>query len=394
MKKENKWIGYCTNVHAGFDLDVTKANLEKYALSVKQKCSPDKEMGIGLWLSANAVGEMIRQNQVREFAGWLETNQLVPFTFNGFPHGNFHQDVVKHLVYLPTWADDSRREYSEQLADVIDQLLPPGMEGSISTLPLAWQDEKVDDEFLRQSAKQLILLARHLEELEKSRNRLVYFCIEPEPGCVMQTSQTCVDFFQKYLFGQSSQVDDLVRRYIRVCHDVCHSAVMFEEQSEFIRNIYDAGIKIGKVQVSSAVHMNLHAMSEGQRMAAMEQLRDFKEPRYLHQTVLQTSDDKLEFYEDLPLAMERLDADISRYSEARVHFHVPIFLKRFGELETSQTEILQCLEATQSIDDLLHFEAETYAWGVLPEELRCSDDDENGLAAGISDEIQWLANLA
>ena len=196
MKKENKWIGYCTNVHAGFDLDVTKANLEKYALSVKQKCSPDEAMGIGLWLSANAVGEMIRENQVREFAGWLEANQLVPFTFNGFPHGNFHQDVVKHLVYLPTWADDSRREYSEQLADVIDQLLPPGMEGSISTLPLAWQDEKVDDEFLRKSANQLILLARHLEELEKTRNRLVYFCIEPEPGCVLQTSQTCVDFFK------------------------------------------------------------------------------------------------------------------------------------------------------------------------------------------------------
>ena len=135
MKKDNKWIGYCTNVHAGFDLQVTKANLEKYALSVKQKCSPDEEMGIGLWLSANAVDEMIRQNQVSEFAGWLESNQLVPFTFNGFPHGNFHQDVVKHLVYFPTWAEDSRREYSEQLATVIDQLLPAGMEGSISTLP-------------------------------------------------------------------------------------------------------------------------------------------------------------------------------------------------------------------------------------------------------------------
>ena len=169
---------------------------------------------------------------------------------------------------------------------------------------------------------------------------------------------------------------------------------MFEEQSEFIRNIYDAGIKIGKVQVSSAVHMNIESMVPGQRMAALEQLRDFKEPRYLHQTVLETKDEEFEFYEDLPLAMESLDADILKYREARVHFHVPIFLKRFGELGTSQTEILQCLEATQSIDDLLHYEAETYAWGVLPEDLRCSEDEDNGLATGIADEIQWLTDLA
>ena len=45
------------------------------------------------------------------------------------------------------------------------------------------------------------------------------------------------------------------------------------------------------------------------------------------------------------------------------------------------------------MNDLLHFEAETYAWGVLPEDLRCSGED-NGLAVGISEEIQWLANLA
>ena len=32
----------------------------------------------------------------------------MPFTFNGFPYGDFHQSVVKHRVYEPTWADAER----------------------------------------------------------------------------------------------------------------------------------------------------------------------------------------------------------------------------------------------------------------------------------------------
>ena len=48
-------IGYCTNVHAGPDLAQTGANLDRYALAVKRRFSPDTSMGIGLWLAASAA---------------------------------------------------------------------------------------------------------------------------------------------------------------------------------------------------------------------------------------------------------------------------------------------------------------------------------------------------
>ena len=46
----------------------------------------------------------------------------------------------------------------------------------------------------------------------------------------------------------------------------------------------------------------------------------------------------------------------------------------------------ECLAAAREMSDCRHFEVETYAWGVLPAELRQPD-----LAAGIADEMRWLA---
>src|SRR5262245_4197092 len=107
--------GYCTNVHAGSDLDQTRANLERYALAVKHLASPDEPMGVGLWLSASAARQLRAENRIEEWAEWLRTVGLVPFTLNGFPFGDFHQRVVKHQVYHPTWAEPARLQYTLDL---------------------------------------------------------------------------------------------------------------------------------------------------------------------------------------------------------------------------------------------------------------------------------------
>ena len=87
--------GYCTNVHAGATLEATRANLERHALAVKERYSPDRPMGIGLWLPAKAAEELIARHEERQFGEWLAERGLVPYTFNGFPYGDFHQEVVK-----------------------------------------------------------------------------------------------------------------------------------------------------------------------------------------------------------------------------------------------------------------------------------------------------------
>jgi sugar phosphate isomerase/epimerase len=377
-------VGYCTNVHAGGTLRQMRENLQKHAVRVKELYSPSRPMGIGLWLSAAAAKELVETKQVAEFRDWLAERGLVPYTMNGFPYGDFHEKVVKHRVYQPTWWDAPRLAYTLQLVDILHEILPPGLEGSISTLPIAWGTPCPDLEQTQAAAEQLKSAARHMHELEERTGRLIYLCLEPEPGCVFTFADDAVHFFQWQLFNGPDA--DIVRRHIRICHDVCHAAVMFEDQEEVLRKYRDAGIEVGKIQVSAALRMDLSTINESSLHVSAEQavheLGQFAEDRYLHQTVVKNPLDEL-FYEDLSLAIKSHgEGDLGEW---RVHFHVPIYLKKFGLLQSTQEQIDQCLAALPKYTDCQHLEVETYAWGVLPKELQHAE-----LAAGIAQELKWL----
>lgn len=381
-------VGYCTNVHAGAGLAATQANLQRYALEVKRQTSPTEPMGIGLWLSNAAAREVVAENKVESLRDWLAEVGLVPFTFNGFPFGDFHQKVVKHLVYLPTWFEQERLDYTLTLARIQDAILPTGLEGSISTLPLAWGTPAPSRDQLTQAANNLRLAAEGLAKIEQESGRLIYLCIEPEPGCVLDTSDDLLWFYGDHLLPGSNEAQ--VRRHIRVCHDVCHAAVMFEGQTEMFRRLNAAGIGVGKVQVSSAVIMPLDKLSPTDRALAVAQLSEFHEERYLHQTVVsQDAGATSIFYEDLQLALASAKGAAELSGEWRTHFHVPVYLEKFGLLETSRPQILECLQSAAEFSDVSHFEVETYAWNVLPRELRQIE-----LADGIAKEMKWFSEVS
>ncbi len=379
-------LGYCTNVHAGATLEQTLANLETHAVRVRQRVSPDEPMGVGLWLSAAAARQVIEQNRTAELRDWLTARGLLPFTFNGFPHGDFHQPVVKYRVYQPDWSDQSRLAYTVDLANIVACLLPAGAEGSISTLPVGWGgDFREQPAKLAAAGVHLRAIAGHLARIEAEQGRLIHLDLEPEPGCQLSLSEDVVGFFEQYLLGNGDE--GLIRRHLRVCHDVCHAAVMFEDQAEVLELYRRAGIGIGKVQLSSAIRAPFATYTEDQKAACLQQLRSFAEDRYLHQTKIRPvlpSRSPL-FVDDLPAALEMGDADASLLGEWRVHFHVPLYLERFGLVETTQQAVLDCLAAVRAFPGIAHFEAETYAWGVLPDELRVHE-----LAAGIADELSWV----
>jgi hypothetical protein len=376
-------LGYCTNVHAGVDLEQTQANLERFALAVKRRFSPEAPMGVGLWLSASAARGLLEGKRLPEFAAWLAEVGLVPFTLNGFPYGDFHRRVVKHDVYKPTWLEPARAGYTSDLFTILHRLLPPGLDGSISTLPLAWGKPAASAAQRDTAATALRRLAGQLATLEKETGRRICLCLEPEPGCLLQRSTDVVRFFQDHLLRGPDEA--AVRRHLTVCHDICHAAVMFEDQTEVLQRYQDAGIGVGKVQVSSAVALDLTRLQPGDRAAALRQLGSFAEDRYLHQTMVRSRVGAAPvFHEDLPAALATT-APAGGAGEWRVHFHVPIYLQRFGYLDAMQQPILDCLRFVAAHDTTNHFEVETYAWGVLPVELQQPD-----LAAGIAEEMAWF----
>jgi len=374
--------GYCTNVHAGTNLDQIRTNLAEIACSVREQLDCPS-MGVGLWIPAEASQELLLGEAAYEFGDWLSQRDLLPFTINGFPYGNFHQPVVKHRVYEPRWWDDARRQYTLDLATILHRILPAGLTGSISTLPLGWGRPSPSGEQLDRAAANLKFIATELARLENDTGRQILIAIEPEPGCVIDTTDDMIGFFDRYLPNEAD------RRYLTVCHDICHAAVMSEPQREVLMRYADAGIGVGKVQVSSAIEVRWDDLDGEARQRALAQLREFAEDRYLHQTMVVSRGGSQRLVEDLP---ELVTNAIPTLNDQvwKIHFHVPIYLDTFGELHATRADVQTCLQSLASVEGLQfsgHLEAETYAWGVLPDAISVDN-----LAEGIAAELRWLAD--
>jgi len=407
-------IGYCTNVHAGTDLATIREKLQTHAGAIaRSRLHRDPHagpLGVGLWIPASAAAELSRDRAAEAFADWLGEQHLFPLTVNGFPYDNFHLPVVKHRVYRPAWWEPARLEYTVQLAKLLDRLLPhDGRVGSISTLPLGWpgplgrkddagsaaDDAAIDAANIAQAGANLRTLADELQRLEQQTGRRIVVAIEPEPGCLLDRCGDLVRFFETELSAANH------RRYLTVCHDVCHSAVMFESQAEALATYRRAGIGIGKVQISSAIDVPLAEYTPEQRAAAIAQLSEFAEDRYLHQTGIVDAAGQFRLVEDLPQWLETIAGRTAGANEhLRIHFHVPVFRTDLGQLRSTQAAIRECVAALQQPDApefTGHYEVETYAWTVLPEtvttESTAAAGDLTGLAAGIARELDWFEAL-
>lgn len=369
----NYTLGYCTNVHAGEDLERYLASLEKYSVDVKSRMPGDRPLAIGLWLSAQTAQQILTEDRLDEFEAFLESSGLRPFTMNGFPYGNFHADTVKYQVYKPDWTEPERLGYTANLIKIMTRLMPEQSQAGISTLPLGWPGSDFN---YSSAAKNLVRIAQLLRINEMETGKLIHLDIEPEPGCILSSSSAVVSFFEDYLLPRGDRENIL--RYLRVCHDICHASTVFEDQEAAIGNYAASGIRIGKVHVSSAIEAEI---SGENWQPVFDQLKTFQEDRYLHQTYVKNCE-TIAGYDDLPRAIE----DIDRRTEGtlRCHFHVPVFIEKFGHLGTTAHEIIDCLRNVYEISDCRDFEVETYAWTVLPDELRTED-----LAKGIAEELLW-----
>lgn len=398
LSRSGTLLGYCTNVHAGLDSDSILANLRKCALPVRQRLGQDR-LGVGLWFSQMAAKELLEEDRLDRFKQQLQSMGLVPYTINGFPQQDFHQKVVKHRVYEPAWWEPARLQYTRDLVEILDRLLPEDLSGSISTLPIGWNQRCTDQESrYAQAAANLLLLADELNARYEKTGRRIRIALEPEPGCIFTDNASLRAFYQRYWSTPaiSHAQAQRAREYLTICHDICHSAVMGENQQEQVLESLSLGIQVGKVQVSSAIRVPWSGLDSVQQHRALLQLAQFAEDRYLHQTMVVDSTGQHRLVEDLPeLMAQHLEHGALKSSlplsdrEWRIHFHVPIYVQSWGQIESTQSQINAWLDLVKVRPELflpdVAYEVETYAWGVLPSQLQRLSLDE-----GIAQEIAWL----
>lgn len=387
-------LTYCLNVHRGETWDENLAAIQEFALPVRDRVSPTDAFGLGMRASRRAAVELSQPGALSRFRRFLSDEGIYVFTMNGFPYGAFHGTRVKEAVYQPDWTSAERRIYTEELATILAALLPEGVRGSISTVPGSYASWIRTDEQLDAMVENLVRCALSLRALEERTGRLIQVSLEPEPGCVLESTDDAIRFFTEDLLGRGigimreigggapGEAEEMLRRYVGVCLDCCHLALRYEDPAESLKRLHAAGIGVGKIHLSAAL-----TLSQPARNADL--LRAFDDEVYLHQVRGRSGEGGITVYEDLPDALHSVQDGRCEDVEWRVHCHVPLYFEGTGPLGTTAEVMSPGLFDVAQDVGIDHFEIETYTYDVLPEDARMPD-----LVDSIAAEYDWVGKVA
>ncbi|MCR9159785.1 MAG: metabolite traffic protein EboE [Nannocystaceae bacterium] len=383
-------LTYCSNIHPAQTWEEVRAALALHVPQIRERLGHRGAFGLGLRLSAQAARALRAPDALSAFREWMAEEDAYVFTLNGFPYGPFHGTPVKQSVYRPDWSTAERCEYTADLIHVLTQLVPEGVEGSISTVPGGFRHDP--------GARQPETMARNLvaaahdcwQHAQRSGTRLCV-ALEPEPMCMLETTEEAASFFCRHLFSKHavehfvrlagctrSDAERALHAHLGVCFDTCHAAVEYEDPRAGPARLEAEGIRIAKVQVTAGLELH---RPDAQGLARLEA---FAEDVYLHQVVIRAPDGLVRLL-DLPEALSRARRGALPDGPWRVHLHVPVF----SELEPPLRATTQFIR--DAMPDLRarshHFEVETYTWDVLPPSLRT-----RSLDASVAEELRWASN--
>ena len=345
-------LSWCLNIYPGESWAETRENIHTNAVKVRQLLEEDSSaanlvsqsgLGLGMRIANECSKELL--NETESFKKELENLNLYVFTVNAFPFGNFHKKPVKQNVYYPDWSSQERVDYTIRTAEILAALLPEGVKGSISTVPVTYGKDLPEG-----AVEKLIETAEKLKEIEGRTGKLVQLALEPEPDCYLERTDEAIEFFD--ILRKENK--ELTERYLGICLDTCHMALQFEKPIDSLNKLLEANVPIPKIQISSVLSLDSEKYSPSA-------LNKFNEEVYLHQTLVKENG-TVKQYPDLGDAFE---ADPK--GEWRVHFHVPLYFNGNDEGISSTSDLLDAEFMKKAFEACEHLETETYTYGVLPD---------------------------
>ncbi|TQJ50527.1 metabolite traffic protein EboE [Phycicoccus sp. SLBN-51] len=386
-------LAYSTLVHAGDTWQEMRESLETYAPQVKKRVSPDAPYAVSLRISGASAetlngdpGERARLKR------WLDENDMYVYTVNAFPYGPFKGRTVMEDVYEPDWSTEDRVIYTCRVADILAEIAPPDVSPSIQTAPLAFRPKVRTQDDVSHLTENLLRVVAHLVELEARTGRRVKLALEPEPYCYLETTEETITYFKERVWSREglatfsrlsglpvSEAIGALRRHLGVVFDICHQSVEFEDITQSLYDLVDAGVPIFKLQAAAALQVS---EVTDETVTALE---PFTDTIYLSQTT-ERRDGGLTRMLNLSDAIAAWRKDPEGVREWRTHFHVPVFLSDLGAFHTTRQGIEDALKVQAELNLSDHLEIETYTWDVLPADLKTGD-----IVEYVSRELEWLS---
>ncbi|WP_335967197.1 metabolite traffic protein EboE [Galbibacter sp. PAP.153] len=385
-------MSYCTNVHSGETWDEVFQVLNAYIPYIKQSTVGDNPFGISLRLSNKACQQLYKNNNLDIFKDWLHHNNLYVFCINGFVYGNMHTSTVKDFVYAPDWASFDRLSYTKDLIFQLQELLPKGISGSITTSPLGYRywyhSEKITENCFKKAAYNLIEIVWELYQVECNTGKYIHLDIEPEPNSLLENSNQVIHYFREYLLptGQeifkrrtnktSDEIESMILKYINICYNVGHFCMAYESPEISFRRFKQTGIKVGKIQMSSVLKFLLN---DSNKASILDYFSTFNQERFLHQASEKIGDTVIT-YPDLWDVIKKHQ----NIQELRTQFNVPIYMGKHKFLQSTQAQLVEVINYIKENNICEHIEVETYTWELLPLDIKTD------LATSIIKELHWL----
>jgi len=369
-------LAHCSNLYRGDTWAETLGRLEQYWLPVRARLCPDRPMGISLRLSGRAARELSDPAEVRTFRRWLDQHGAYVFSIHSFPCGHFRDRLTPPRVFVPDWTSPERTAYTNLLCDLLVQLLPRGVEGTISTLPGGVKRTFYSPEELALIRAHLWQCIEHLDRTLERTGRLIRLCLEPTPYCLLETSGEVLEFFSR--FRREHMNDSRIIEFLTVAYDAAHFAVEFEEPASALACFKEAHIKIGKIQFG--VVPRIYPCPE-----ICEFLDLLRETDYLHHVVAFLPDGQRVIFRTLAEAKQAIQAGLPAV-ECRIHLHAPLHGRDGEWFILTHDHVETLLDELAGDPDLCrHLEIEVQTWDILPVDQRMAS-----LADQMAADHAWL----
>jgi sugar phosphate isomerase/epimerase len=384
-------LSYSTLVHPADDWEQIWQSLNTYVPKVKERFAGNKRFGVSLRLSAKSAETLAKSKAERDkLRKFLDDGNMYLYTVNAFPYGAFKGTVVKEQVYEPDWRSEERTQYTINVANVLADVAPAEVLPSIQTAPLGFKPRVTGPDIVASYTDHILRVAKHLVELEDKTGVTVTLGLEPEPYCFLETTDETVDYFTNHLYSGASvekfakmsglpiaEAISALRRHVGIVYDICHLAVEYEDITQSLQKLVNAGVPIVKLQEAAALHIPEVTQS------VVDTLKRYSKTIYLTQTI-EKKDGKFTKYLNLEDAFAAWDKNPGP-REWRTHIHVPVFLEDLGQFRTTRFAIADALKFQKQKPLSRQLEIETYTWDMLPDNLKTGD-----IVEYVCRELEWV----
>jgi hypothetical protein len=168
-----------------------------------------------------------------------------------------------------------------------------------------------------------------------------------------------------------------LRRHLGTVFDICHQAVAYENITESLQKLVNAGIPIFKLQEAAALYMPQVTPD------VVDILTKYADTIYLTQT-MEKKDGRMNRFLNLEDAFVAWKENPGA-REWRTHIHVPVFLDDLGRFRTTRFAIEDALRFHKTNPLSRQLEIETYTWDVLPDNLKTGN-----IVDYVCREIEWV----